>query len=657
MARQRARGTVVTWVAGALAATFAACNGCPVPAPPGSLEELIDAGHKRAPRDAGEPDFPLWDGGLVFSNDYAAEPCAPEDFTPPDDAGLPARYQALGLCIALRQLSGTALLNDQPVVQGIDLELHGQGFGAQAAITPDADGGYAVRAMRAYYPALRYHPSGIFPTHQGALESGAIDLRIPRVVDLKATSHKLSGNVSFGASPWTPSMAPDDVRLGAVGIPSAQGVTTTSAAGQYEVALLQGTFAVLASVPKEALGGETEVLRHIANASLKLDKDQLLDVAIPASALDTQLLLDGAPYPDRQSGPDFMLEYYPAGGLEPTARTYHEGGQAGGTRVRVPKGLYRVNLSLNASPHRELPTQLINKQLAAPLDLTKDGAINVALHTVRVEGAILIDGVPITPSQGYAWNLYAYAYDGSEPPFVAYYQVPFESPSFSLRFFPGAYYLALYLDEPFAPGLAHGWYVVDGDKVLTQDTHLPIAIETEHFEGRLLIDGAPAIAGKASGWLYLQQLPNGNQFRRRVVTDVQGRFDLRVPKGKYELQLELDPRTYPAYAIGRQRVGTVDLLQGPKSAELLYDTVAFAGPLRIAQALVPDAVPGGPEVGLLLRRSDRAFFRWTGEGGQPWYLMRVPVGDYVAQFEILKGAYEDVAHGTAPLGLPIGARQ
>jgi hypothetical protein len=613
----------------------------PPPFPDSGFPAVIDAG-------------PYFDAGPSFSGNYAGEPCALKWFAADADAGIPEGAVPFGLCIVVRSFSGRATLNGKPAAGDIQLEFESGNARGAESVPPDSTGHFEVQVMRSHYDTLRYHPSGIFPTHAGPAEFGEIDLRLDRTRDLDVKSWSLRGNVSFAGVPWASTTSPDDIQLGAAGIPPTQGVSATSQAGTYEVALLEGTFAIGVAVPRAALG-ETEIMAWPVSPATVLTSDGNLDVNIEASQLSGQLTLDGQPYPDRRAGYDYNLEYQAGASVSPNVRTVHEGGAAG-YHALVPRETYRVRLNVDSTPDRHLPSVIFDKQLASGLDLTHDVTADFALTTFNLEGAISIDGKAPLPVRGFNHFIYAWAYAaGPTPSYTVYYEVPFTTSALSLRAFPGTYYLALYLADAYGPGLAEGYFVIDKNFVVSRDAPLVVDVWTAPLTGKLTIDGHPAPPGKTAGTLVFSGAEG--RYQRRMVTADDGSFQVRVPKGTYDLYFQVDGNTFPEYAVGQQLMASDVALDVPQAMDLDYRTVVVAGPLRVGGHAVPDTFPGRAEVGLtLLRISDSAGFRWTFGSGASHFVLRVPNGEYQPTFFIEPGAIPGVADGHAPLGANLDVR-
>lgn len=630
------------------------CRGCvpdllPDAGEPGIVlpppEEIRDGGFRPIP-DAGRP--PPTDAGPEYSGQWAGEACPQEVFVEIEDGGVPDGAIRFGICIALRTLSGTATLNGQPTAGPFNLRFQGGDFQSELDRVPGPGGSYEAKVMRARYEALEYHPTEIFPTHSGHQPLGPIDMLQDRTRDVAVRSWAVRGAVSFGGVPWGSGTRPPDVGLTAIGLPPAQQVFATNQAGTYEVALIEGSFGLGLTVPAPSLGG-TELFGYPVNAGMALLGDATVDLHLPASTLEAQLTIDGAPFPRRRSqGSDFVLEYTPAGGQAASVKTFHQGG-APDLKALVPSGVYDVALVLERAPDPELPALAYNLQLGS-VDLTQSARAQFDLQTHEIEGALAIDGVPIPSSPNRTWMFYAYGYGSSAALWLlSVYDLPLDSPSFALRAFPRTYFIAVYLEERFAPGLAEGWYVVDDQLVVNQDVSLPIDVETAMLSGHLLIDGEPPVEGVPIGYLFLDS--ERAQIRQRLVVSEGGSFRMRIPKGTYSVRFELDPTYYPTYATGVQQLLSRLEVYQPRSVELRYDTVAVAGPLRVGGEVVADTRGGHPEVGLRLKRAEDGMgFAWTHAFGGPNYVMRIPRGTYGLTFEIFPDALPDVASGTAPMG-------
>ncbi len=616
----------------------------PPPEPPKPEPWRPDAG-KQEP----EPPPPPVDAGVQLGDRWPGEKC-PEGSFGPTDGGI-----TFGLCVALRTLSGVARLDGKPLDDAMSLRWEAGDCESELDTLADSTGRYAGRVMRARYDVLEYHPSGIFPTHEGHQQMGPLDMTQDRTRDLDVRTHALRGTVSFAGVPWPGLFQPPDVQLSAVGFPQAQRVSATNQGGAYQVSFIEGQFAVGLSVPREALG-ETELAGYPIAPLVTLDKDVTLNVHLPSAELEGELLVDGRPFPDRKAnGFDYQLEYVLSGQPEPSVVTHHEGGTPQ-LKAIVPRNKYAVRLRMESSPDRSLPSMLFNRQLASQIDLTQNAFARFQLSTFAIEGAILVDGVPVRPSPNYNWLLYAYGYPTQNAPwFLAYYEVPLTSAAFELRGLPGDYFVALWIDETFHPELVEGWYLVDDRYPLWADSKMPIDIATSRLEGKLLIDGQVPPTNASAGIVSFQAR-EGGWYRSRVTTGPDGSFSLRVPKGEYDVYFEIDDKTYPEHAVGMQRlVSRLYLLEDQRVA-LDYKTVRVSGPLRVGGQPVADTL-AGHEVGLVMRRVlDGRTFRWTFNGGSPTYSLRVPEGEYALTFVIEKDAIPGVAGGFCPMGVRMGAK-
>ncbi len=648
---------VAVLLAGALSS---GCLGCSRVGP-----GKPDAGGGGPPKpvlDSGHPGFvpDELDGGTVYPDVTSAEPCAPDLFPGAllPDGGAPAFVitdagVTFGLCVATRHLSGIATLNGAPTTAPVTLTLKNGEFQSEATRAPGGDGRYDVDVLKGRYELMLYHPTAIFPSHQGGVEIRYVDLRKDATQDATATSWPLRGGVTFAGLPFVSSVFPPDVTLDAYGIPPMQHASVASQGGAYEVSMLEGVFAVWLTAPASALGG-TELTRFPVDLSVTLNAPRSLDIHIPVADLEGELRVDGQPFPNRNAGPDYTLEFVAAGGQEATVRSYHEGGVPT-FHSYVPKGKYSVNLRLEDSTDKQLPSMLFNKQLAAQVDLTAPRVQNFSLTTVNVEGGIVIDGQPMTVVPGQDWTMYMYGFpDVMQPWSLAYYEVPMDSASFNLRVFPASYQVLLYLTDNFGPDFPEGWYLVNRFMDIRSNTKLPINIETGTLDGRLLVDGAPPPVGTSPGTMVFRS--SEGVYRKRVLCTPDGSFRVRLPRAAYDVSIILDRQTYPAYASGRQRLlPRLDLTNGSKSAELRYDTVRVTGPLRVGGKVVANVL-GGDDVGLRLERvQDHNVFDWGFPGGTDTYDMRIPKGDYEITFRIERDAIPDTAFGTAPFGVTLPA--
>lgn len=597
---------------------------------------------------------PTPDAGPTFRSDQAGEPCPDDAFVAvpePEDGGAePSRRNTFGICVALRKYSGVMRLNDRPVAGPVSLTFKGGAWGSQYDRTPDRNGFLEVRVLRGRYDVFEYRPSGVFPTHEGPATMGLLDLTKDQSRDLGVRSHPIRGTARFGNLPFTAQSLPPDVQITSYGDPPSQRVSATSLGGAYEVALLEGTQGLYVSTPPAALGG-TELIEYPVAPSLSLSRPSNVDIDIPARQLSGTLLLDGQPMPDRVPGADFEFEFTPAGSTDVAARSYHLGGVAEYSAL-VPEAKYGVSLRVEGAPSRTYPSRIYNIGLDSDVDL-RAGNLTRAfnLQTVRIEGALTVDGVAVAPNPGAVWSMYMFSYaTPNKPGSLLYFDVPLEAPTFNLRTFPDLYFTAILVDSAIAPSLALGWYRVDRYFDAKQDTVLPINIETSWFEGKLLIDGKPPPQGQVAGEMWFRG--RESSFIAPVVTAEDGTFRVRVAKGAYELRFKIDPLTYPDYASGYLTVLSRVDLASDQVIDLAYDTRVLSGPLRVDGAPVPDTVIG-EELGLDFVSSQDEDFTWGFEGGTPNYRVRIPKGEYTAKVTLRDGVWPDVAHGDAPLGVKI----
>ncbi len=598
------------------------------------------------------------DAGLVFRDNFVAEECPGEFYGLPDTDGGEAPVVpdvSLGVCIVLNKLDVNAQLNGAPAVGLVNLQFSSGSAESETERLPDAFGRFDVRVLRHRYDSLKYHPSGIFPNHEGHEEFGVIDLTQDVQRDLGVRSWPIRGSVFFSGLPFKSVTFPPDVTLSAVGLPPQQMVSTTSNAGAYSVSLLEGLFSVYLSSPPDALSG-TQLLNYPINLSVELIAPLTLDIDLSASELEGEIRIDGQPLQDRKPGSDYTLEFLSTGASEPTVRTYHEGGIPG-FHALVPKNKYAVKLRLESTPDLHLPSQVYNKQLSPEIDLNQNATFNASLGTYVWEGALSVDGVLVTPQPGYNWTLYMYSFgDASETWSLLYFDVPMVSAGYSLRVFKGNYFTALLVDDHLADGLVEGWYQVDEYLVMDHNLTRGINIETSRVSGRVLIDGKPPPPGELAGTLTFRGSTTG-QYTRKLRCAEDGSYFARVPKGVYDVYFTIDSTTYPEYASGRQLVMASLDLAGDQLADVEYRTQLVAGPLRVDREVVQDTLQGADEVGLTLERAgDRSEFAWGFPGGLRNYRMRIPEGDYAMSFVIERDGIPDAAWGYGPMGLKLLVR-
>ncbi|MEW5738429.1 MAG: hypothetical protein AB1938_05855 [Myxococcota bacterium] len=630
------------------------------PGPEGSDGgEEVDGGRTR--RDGGTIIVRYPDGSVEYPEVYAGEDCPPESFglAGDEDGGTvnPGVTSGdggvrFGLCVALRTLTGEALLNGAPV-SSINLQFLGGGFRSEINRSPDSLGRYDVRVMRSRYDILKYWPRGVFPTHEGHKDFGFLDMTKDQVRSLRANSHQLRGSAMFGGLPFIPSAFPQDVWFQAYGLPQGQKVAVTSQAGAYELSLLEGTFTLFLNTPAVSLYGTELRSYQVVNRNLDFTYDQELDINIPTSLLEGEVTLDGLPIPDRRVGTDYQLAFVRPGDTEAGVVTHHEGGLPGFSAL-VPKGEYGVQLRFTASPDRHLPSEVWNKPVTQYINLNQDGRVSANLTTHQIEGGLLIDGQPVQPNPNYNWRLLMFgAANAAEVSSYLLYEVPMDSSSFYLRTFPGDYFTILWIDSGLAPDLAEGFYVVDRFLQVHSNRSLSLSLDTAMFSGRLTIDGTVPPPGRRAGWLSFRNRAMAGQyswFRHSVTVGEDGFFRVRLPKGEYEVFFNIDNDTFPEYATGRELMVSRLLIDEPVVQDLKYETVKVSGPLRVGGQPVEDTI-GGFEVGLkMTRESDLREWEWGFEGGKTDYVMRIPEGEYALDFVINENAIDGVAFGNAPMG-------
>ena len=648
----------------ALLAT-ALLTGCPKPAPVVPDASVPDAGKPNKPPvipDAGKPPEP-YDAGLQYPTSTAAEKCLPETFgaaLDPDggelaDGGFDSSV-TFGLCVGLRKLNAGVRLNDKPAAGPVNFRFEAGAFAAEIERTPDAFGRVDARVMKGRYDILKYHPSNIFLTHRGHEEFGPIDLTKDAQRELSVRSHVLRGGVSYATLPFISQNFPPDVAFNAFGLPPSQSVSTSSVGGEYEVSLLEGAFALYLSTPPNALGG-TELINFPLSNSIQLFGPTLFDVNLKARELEGELRIDGKPIPNRLAGHDYQLDFTTTGATEPTVTTHHDGAVADFHSL-VPEGKYSVNLRLESSPDRHLPSIIYNKQVAQSVDLMAGNkTLNVNLNTFIVEGGISIDGVPVKPNPAHNYTMYWYGFSGAvEPWSLLYFELVLDTASFELNVFPGNYYVMLYVDANFAPDLADGWFLVNKYfQVQADNVIMPIEINTSLYQGHLYIDGKPPPAGAPAGELVFRS--QAGFYSKKIVCAEDGQFQVRVPKGAYEVAFYIDRKTFPEYATGRQRMISRLELENDQFLDLNYDTVLVQGPMRVGGEVVPDTT-ALEETGLTMtRQQDGREFQWGFNGGTANYRLRIPEGDYQLTYTIARDVWPDVAWGSAALGIKMPAHR
>ncbi len=610
----------------------------------GGRPPLLDGGE--VTWDAGLPS----DGGLAifvptlnFPAQGAFEDCSAAVLADSADAGALGGDVYLPLCVALRTVSGTAALNGNPVNDTVSWALSSSDYSSQYVGRPE-DGGYAFRALRSPYDDFTWHPVEIFPTHQGPLSTGPLSLIVDRTRALATTAWEVSGSTSFGGAPWLPSVNPKDFTLGAANPSYAQSASATSVDGGYTVRMVEGTYGLAVSLPKEALG-TTALSGYPLSQPLVLTQPATVDVHLPAALLEGTITVDGQPLPDRiPGGADYQLEYELQG--NPVATSAHES-TAGMLRAFLPQGTYGVNLLLPDAIDRQLPSYLEHFRLSPALALTQDRTEQFPLTTHRWEGAILLDGQPVPALPGSLWTMYAYGYWGNTRPwFVSYYTVPADVPSFMLRLFPATYYLLLWLDEGFHPDLAAGWFLIDPYKQVNTDISHVVDVQTSEFSGTLTIDGQPASAPLSVGTLTFQ---NNDDFYRKRIESHDGTFRVKIPKGVYDVFFTIDGDAYPEHAVGRHLLaGGVDLTANAYR-DLTYDTVRVSGPLQVGGAPLANALAAAPELSVKLFPLGAPYsFSYGLQGGSTAYAFRIPPGAYDVDVVLAEGVLEKTAWGRAP---------
>lgn len=641
----------------AASAGFAACGGCG----PGvslddagahSVDELPDAGadaglfKDAGAKDASVPTAPP----PPFKTGAADEPCPDGSYAfEQPDGGFPEGTVVRGICIGLSTLQATATVDGKAAQDEVHLTFSADEHRSDIDRPVTAEGKFSVRVMRSKYENLLYHPNEIL-NHAGAKDMGPVDMRKDQTRILPVNTWIIAGAAFFAGQPWPSSSNPPDTTVVCEGLPPQSG-WDQSVNGSYEVRLMEGQFIYKVSVPLTSLG-DTELFKYPVEPWVTLNEDKTIDINLQTSELSGTFTIDGQPFPNRiANGPDFRLEYIIKGDVDPTVATVHEGGGAFFSAI-VPKNVYAINLDIASAADPSLPSDLYNQQFAVGVDLTGNQTASLDLKTHAIEGAIMVDGVPVTPNPAKTWILYAYAPSTmARPWFLSYYTVPFKSASFTLRALPANYYMLLLLSDAFAPDLAQGWHEISPNLEVKQDVSLPIDIPTNVVEGTLLIDGVPAASlSSPVGTLIFQAQSAYGYFRKRITT-TDGTFRVRLPRGKYDVSFVIEDEAYPDYAVGTHAFGVTLDLEKPVTTVLDYRTVPVGGPLLLGGAPLPDSLAVTPEAKLVAKTvSGFVSFSMPLQGGKSWYFMRLPKDDYALSFELEKDVIEDVAYGSAPLG-------
>lgn len=642
-----------------LALSLAGCQcGPDEPQPDGG--ERPDAGPPARP-DGGVIVLPP-DASFVWPEQFAAEPCPPEAFgvqvepdggliepPPVEDGGF-----TFGLCIALRTLSGEALLNGQPETRPIELHFLAGGFESEVARVPDSLGLFQVKVMRGRYDILEHQPGGVWPYFEGRMDHGPVDMTKDQQRSLRATSHTLRGGVRYGSLPFRPSPFPPDVTFEAFGLPTWQRSGVTSQSGVYELKLLEGVFGLFLSTPPTSLFG-TELRNYLLTPTrnINLDRDREFDVEIPTSLLEGTITFDGEAIPDMRQGTDFTIAYTRPGDSEATIFSHHEGGLPSFAAL-VPKGQYGTTFDFRGVPNPTFPARIVGKELWRSVDLREDSTLDVDFPTFAIEGGITIDGRPPRSNPNYNMQLYLIGLAGNaQGNSFLLYEIPLESGAFRVRAFPGNYFVILNLDEGLAEGLATGWLIIDRYYQLQNNRSMPIALETSQLTGRLTIDGKAPVTGRQVGTFSFRDrtttVAQYSWYTKSIEVSEDGTYSVRLPKGDYEMYFTIDRTAYPEYASGRTLMVSRIPLWDDQTVDINYETVSISGPLRVGGEVVRDTI-GGPEVGMRMQRETGVNYEWRFEGGSPNYVVRVPRGTYKTDFLIFENAFDGVAFGNAPLG-------
>lgn len=607
-----------------------------------------DAGH-----DAGGGDSGTW----AWPSTYASEPCPASLLeTSRADGGL-----EWGICVVLKTLTAEALLDDNPETKPVKVQFVGSGFQSELSPQPDAQGLLTVRVMRGFYDGLQHRPAGVWPSFDGFVDHGPVDMTVDQRQYFRAKSHALRGAARFGGVAFRPNTFPQDVWFTAFGSPARQQSTVTSVGGAYELRMVEGAFSLYLSTPASSLFG-TELRQFLVTAgkSVTFDRDQEFDLDLATSVLEGTLTIDGRPLADAKVGPDYAINFTSPGAPEASVRSHHEGGLAEFTAL-VPRGIYGTTLDFDGAPNRTWPARIVGRPLQASVDLNHDTMLNLDLSTRAIEGAVLIDGVPPPPNPNVNLEMLFFGIAGAtQADSFLHYQVPMESASFLIRAFPGNYFVVLRLSDDLAEGLAAGFWVVDRYLQVQDDRTMAVALDTATLRGRIFIDGENPVRNLPLGTLSFRNRALDGQyswFSRALTSGDDGSFSVKLPKGEYEVYFTIDPETYPMHASGRQRLISRLPLESDATVDLHYDTVEIHGPLRVNAEPVADRI-AGPEVGLSLRRQeDFQTFGWRFFGGEGEYRLRIPSGSYVPHFVVFENGLEQVAFGDAPMGVRINVDQ
>lgn len=635
-------------------ASLSACEGClrPTALGPTNLVPVSQRPSKFAdiPDAAVEVYLKPFDAG-TFNDFVAGEPCAENLYAGLPDAGPDVKVATVGLCIALRTMTGAATLNGAPVANSqVDLRwLNGTDYQLEAHRPTDSFGRFEVKVLKGKYEDFQFHPDGVFKSHEGYIPQGGIDLSKNAFRDLNTNSHLIRGSARFSTLPFLPSLFPPDVVLEASGDPPAQRVSVMSVGGSYEVALLEGVSSIWLTSPAAALGG-TELIRYPVNLSVDVSAPSQVDIDIPTHEFEGEVRIDGLPIPDRKAGPDFVLDYTPTGIETPRAKSYHEGGLPG-VHAILPKDRYSVKLQFETVPNSTYPSQVFNKLLTPQIDVrTKNVSANFNLSTVVLEGGILIDGKPPQLNKGDIWEMYAFGFASAvEPQTMLFFRVPFDTASFALRLFPNDYAISLKLDDRFVPNLVTGLHLIDRRRDVYKNQTLSINVETALLSGRLLIDGAPPLANRRCGTLYFQGVTFNGAYQKDLVTTGDGSFAVRVPAGGYKVFFVIDREAYPEYAAGRQEVIPRIDMDEDREVSLAYDTWLVQGPLRLGGEVVPDKLASA-DFEMTMMRRDYTQWVWGFAGGTPHYRMRIPEGIYQMAAKTLAAGDPSIAWGEQAYG-------
>lgn len=644
------------------AAALLLTSACSVPGLPEVPDVPTDA--LPAPADSGlAPPPPLHDaGGPVVDagrpppEDTAHVPCDPSVQDARGDAGPEATW--LELCVGLSTLEGTAFLDGVPTTAPIQLVLQGPDAESAARLTPDVAGAWSIEVLRGLYDQLLYRPTELASaatSHEGLLPLGPVDLRTDAVRHLTAESGYVEGVVTIDGAPLRGATALPNFTLTLPGTPTPQSARTFTTRGAYSMRFFESQSLMRLSISREELGDlELSNFRH--GSLLVLGTQATQDFALHTAKFTSQVRFDGVPIPNRSQGDEYRIELTQAGETRSSVSLHHDVARSTHLSAAVPRGSYGAKLYLSPVVDPRYPSYLYDYPLSAALDLSADRAEDFNLTTVRAEGSLMLDGVPLEPQPTRRWQLYAYGYgnpDGST--FVSMFDVPFESAGFELRMLPSKdFYLLFYLSPALEGRLPTGWYVVDTAREILTDVALPINVETQDVRGSVSLPGlTPASVSGPLGRLFF----SGEKGSFHLdVTDPSGAFEVRLPLATYRVFFDPDPSTFADLARGRYPLASQVVVGAatPVDLALRLESSLVVGPVRIDGELLPDTLLNGPEARLVLERTTDGYtFTAPLFGGHADFRTRAAPGRYAVSFELLDGALPGAASGRASLGLDV----